>query len=1162
MKVLNVAEKNDAAKTLAGFMSSNIKRREGFSKFNKIYEFEYMLFGQKCDMIMTSVSGHLLGLEFVGSYRHWRSCNPLSLFDAPVVKQCIPGYEDIKRTLEREIRKCSVLIIWTDCDREGESIGFEVIEVCKAVKPSIKIYRAKFSEITSQSVKRALQNLAQPDKRTNDAVVVRQELDLRIGAAFTRFQTLRLRQVFPQNLSDSLVSYGSCQFPTLGFVVERYKAIESFIPESFWKIKVIHEKNDLCVDFSWKRVRLFDQLACQCFYDLCIENPVATVVSVNSKPKSRWRPLPLDTVELEKVGSRKLKINAKEIMRIAEKLYTQGFISYPRTETNIFPKEINLSNLIGMQTADPAWGEFAGRVLQDGPNPRNGTKSDKAHPPIHPIKYTSGLSGAEQKVYEFVVRRFLACCSKDAQGQETIVEINIADELFVANGLMITARNYLDVYPYDKWSAKEIHVYEVGEQFRPNIEMADGTTSPPKLLTEADLIALMEKHGIGTDATHADHIETIKSRLYVGLENEKFFVPGHLGMGLVEGYDSMGFPMSKPNLRAELEADLVKICEGRKNPEIVLKEQILKYKEVFEVALQQAAKIDEALAIYLQEQPCQVETSGIVIADLPSVVYKCPACGSDMVLRTKRDGSGKFISCMSYPQCKTAVWFPSIVEAVDVSNETCAQCGPNYHKLKFKFRRGALPSYSVPEDTLCIGGCDRDLLEILSINIANVRPSASSSLGNTQSSAINSSASSVNSARGPSSNNTLTDNALFPASDNIHLPGNARNPPQNARGRGRGGQDRGQRSIKDIFQRPGTFSETSVSNARANANPDSFIDQTSDATVMCNCNQAAIQLTVRKDGPNKGRPFYKCGNQSQCNFFQWADSASSASSPPQNSTEWNRRQTGAFSSDSGLGRSANTSSFGQTQFHRNPSHGMASDRFNSVPSNDSFSGTSSSSGTSGSVGPSSVNSTFNSFGRFAMQSNNDTSTPFNESADNAIVCSCNENALLLTVRKEGPNKGRQFYKCGRSTCNFFQWAEESTNNVQENLQNSFSTHNNVNAWQPQHQTGSVPGAANSYDNDVRCRCGGPGKRLMVQKEGPNKGRPFYTCPKSVDKCQFFMWADEGSSDSASGSSSNWGRNNRGGRGGSSSSNSSDGKKKRKCGNCHEEGHTKRSCPNN
>lgn len=139
--------------------------------------------------------------------------------------------------MEEEAGRCQVLVIWTDCDREGEGIGFEIINVCKAKNPRIDVLRATFSEITPTAIQRAWRNLGQPNKNLSDAVDVRSELDLRIGAAFTRFQTLRLQRRFPDLLADRLISYGSCQFPTLGFVVERYKAIEEFVPEDFWKIE-------------------------------------------------------------------------------------------------------------------------------------------------------------------------------------------------------------------------------------------------------------------------------------------------------------------------------------------------------------------------------------------------------------------------------------------------------------------------------------------------------------------------------------------------------------------------------------------------------------------------------------------------------------------------------------------------------------------------------------------------------------------------------------------------------------------------------------------------------------------------------------------------------------------------------------------------------------
>lgn len=112
-----------------------------------------------------------------------------------------------------------------------------MIDVCREKNPRLDIYRAKFSEITPTSINRAWAGLQRPNKALSDAVNVRTELDLRIGAAFTRLQTLRLQRRFPAQLTDRVVSYGSCQFPTLGFVVERYRAIQSFVPEDFWKIE-------------------------------------------------------------------------------------------------------------------------------------------------------------------------------------------------------------------------------------------------------------------------------------------------------------------------------------------------------------------------------------------------------------------------------------------------------------------------------------------------------------------------------------------------------------------------------------------------------------------------------------------------------------------------------------------------------------------------------------------------------------------------------------------------------------------------------------------------------------------------------------------------------------------------------------------------------------
>uniref|UniRef100_A0A3P8PWW5 DNA topoisomerase n=1 Tax=Astatotilapia calliptera TaxID=8154 RepID=A0A3P8PWW5_ASTCA len=919
-RVLCVAEKNDAAKGISEIMSSGrARRREGMSKFNKIYEYEYHLFGQNVTVSMTSFKNFV----FWG-----HSCNPVLLFDAEVEKYCPDNMLQIKRTLEKEVRLCQALVIWTDCDREGENIGFEIIDVCKAVKPNLQVFRAKFSEITPNSIRRACETLTEPDANVSDAVDVRQELDLRIGASFTRFQTLRLQKIFPESLANQLISYGSCQFPTLGFVVERFKAIQAFIPETFYKIKVIHEVEEDCVEFNWKRNRLFNHTACLVLYQICMEDPIATVTSVTSKPKSKWRPLPLDTVELEKLASRKLRISAKETMKIAEKLYTQGFISYPRTETNIFPANLALTPLVEQQAHSPVWGAFAQRVLDQpgGPNPRQGKNSDQAHPPIHPTKFTNTLQGNEGRVYEFIVRHFLACVSQDALGQETVVDIDIAQEKFSVSGLMIIARNYLDVYPYDRWSTKVIPVYEQGSQFQPSaIEMVDGQTSPPQLLTEADLISLMEKHGIGTDATHADHIETIKSRMYVGLTADQRFTPGELGMGLVEGYNSMGYEMSKPNLRAELEADLKLVSEGRKDKQSVLQHHIQKYKTVFIESVRKAKKLDEALSPYLgaaHEIP-EAEQQDM---EIPLPVRKCPNCGRDMVLKKKREGNSKYLSCVGFPACKTAVWFPDVVLEVSRDESTCPTCQPHpIHMLKFKFRRGSLPPMMPLEFVGCIGGCDEILREVLDLKY--LRPGGGGG------------GAGVGGGGG--------------RGDDPHPP--PPRPPRPDPSRTRISNPR--HSLPPVPS--WTPQPTSPPGGRSMS-----INANSDA-IVCNCGQDALLLTVRKDGPNQGRQFYKC-NAGSCNFFLWADQPSQQGAPqnrglppPAPRTSQPPRPSLGF---------RNTSEGSRGQEAGAPGH------------------------------------------------------------LEQVMCNCNEAAVTRTVQKDGPNKGRMFHTCGKpreQQCGFFQWADEN-----------------------------------------------------------------------------------------------------------------------------------------
>jgi len=320
---------------------------------------------------------------------------------------------------------------------------------------------------------------------------------------------------------------------------------------------------------------------CALLYEICYsylsQNHFESVVSdIKKTAKSRRRPFPLDTVELQRLASRVFRFSSDATMKAAERLYSEGYISYPRTETNTFPSTIDLFKLISLQQDDPRWGGFVQKMKEhwNDCSPRKGSKDDKAHPPIHPTKPApkQGFPNKEcEAIYELVTRRFLACCSTDAKGYETIVIVKVGFESFRVHGLSIEDAGYLEVYPYDHWSERTLPAeLEMGMALDVvSLVMKEGATSAPKPLSESDLLGLMDKYGIGTDATMAEHIRKIQDREYVVKQGNCFY-PTSLGLALVEAFEACEAFLARPTCRSEQERDLRQISEGNRDASDVL----------------------------------------------------------------------------------------------------------------------------------------------------------------------------------------------------------------------------------------------------------------------------------------------------------------------------------------------------------------------------------------------------------------------------------------------------------------------------------------------------------------------------------------------------------------------------------------------------------------
>ncbi|KAK3262256.1 hypothetical protein CYMTET_28876, partial [Cymbomonas tetramitiformis] len=316
--VLMVAEKPSLAQSIASLLSDGqMSSRRGSLE---VHEFSGLFHGRHANFKMTSVIGHVYSLDFTAQYQNWETTDPGTLFSAETRKAESNPKAHVCEHLQREARGVDYLVLWLDCDREGENICFEVMENTVAqMRPAPgrgeqQVYRAKFSAISKPEIVAAMSSLVVPNRNEALAVDARQELDLKMGVAFTRFQTHYFQGKYG-NLDSRVISYGPCQTPI--WTMERHqrtsmlqpqlfwlastRALETCQPQPFWSLKARVQKGGFAVPLEWDRGRLFDRDAVVALHRMVLDSPSATVESVVEKEERKARPCGLNTVELLKV---------------------------------------------------------------------------------------------------------------------------------------------------------------------------------------------------------------------------------------------------------------------------------------------------------------------------------------------------------------------------------------------------------------------------------------------------------------------------------------------------------------------------------------------------------------------------------------------------------------------------------------------------------------------------------------------------------------------------------------------------------------------------------------------------------------------------------------------------------------------------------------------
>jgi len=251
---------------------------------------------------------------------------------------------------------------------------------------------------------------------------------------------------------------------------------------------------------------------------------------------------------------------------------------------------------------------------------------------------------------------------------------------------------------------------------------------------------------------------------------------------------------------------------------------VTSYDEVIE-SYQTTSRFDEALSVYFG-QP--IENLGQTLVQ-STPVRPCFVCGADMVLKDTKSGR-KMISCMAFPSCRNVAFISSAVRTIDVTSQVCPTCQPSpVHLFKLKLNRNQIPPYIETDLVACLGGCDQDLNTSLDIHF-----------------------------RCSNDNNEIFRTPNPPASRNSSSSSSSMTPTSSRI------SSLTPRMLSTRPNRSGTSHRVQSSNHSQSSG------YSSSQAVTCSCNNEAVELVVRKEGPNKGRSFYKCSD-STCNFFQWSD---------------------------------------------------------------------------------------------------------------------------------------------------------------------------------------------------------------------------------------------------------------------------------------------------
>ncbi len=529
--------------------------------------------------------------------------------------EVVPGKAHVIAELRELAHKAKAVLLATDPDREGEAIAWHIKEELKLKKPA----RIVFHEITKDAIAEALAHPRLIDENLRYAQEARRVLDRLVGYDLSGLIWKKVRYG---------LSAGRVQSPALRIIMEREREIRAFIPETYWVITADTQTKSKAALMLTCAEEPRDKKVTEHILAATKKDGL-TISDVSETEAKRVARAPFTTSTLQQSASRRLGYSPSNTMRIAQKLYEAGHITYMRTDSTNLGKPAQAAILAHIEKK---YGTNYAEAHTYATKSKNAQEAHEAVRPTNIAKESAGNTPEQKKLYELIWARAVASQMADAKILRSKIEATTLDKTvpaFAATGSRVIFDGWLKADPAARGEDVELPKVAVGEALDvKDVVAEEKQTTPPPRYTEAGLIKELEKRGIGRPSTYASIMRTLDARGYVEKEGRSL-KPTDTG-DVVSTFLEEYFPTYiSDTFTAEMEDELDQIADGTREYLKTLKDFYGPFLKEVKLKDKEAGKITDL-------GPAPEE-------------FTCPVCGSAMVFKLSRQG--KFMSCSRFPDC-------------------------------------------------------------------------------------------------------------------------------------------------------------------------------------------------------------------------------------------------------------------------------------------------------------------------------------------------------------------------------------------------------------------------------------------------------------------------------------------------------------------------------